>query len=175
MPPKAAAFAVVVMGVSGCGKTQVGEQLARRIGARFVEGDSLHPPANVAKMAAGTPLEDSDRWPWLDVIGAEIAAARAGGERLVVSCSALKRVYRERLRAAAGGALAFVHLQGTPELLERRMATRKGHFMPASLLQSQLRTLEPPAGEPLTVTVDIDAAPDDIVRAALDGLAALGS
>lgn len=162
--------AIIVMGVSGCGKSSVGARLAARLGLPFIEGDVLHPQANVDKMAQGTPLDDDDRWPWLDIIGAEITASLAKGEGIVLSCSALKRVYRERLRNAAGGRLAFVYLHGTPELLASRMGARTGHFMPPALLQSQLATLEVPTGEDGVVTVSIDQPVDEIVAQAAKGL-----
>ena len=135
---------VVVMGVSGSGKTTIGTTLATRLGWSFVEGDDWHPPQNVAKMSAGTPLSDEDRFPWLDRINAELGAREARGENVVVTCSALKQSYRERLtRGLARCELVFLH--GSFELLSRRMAERKHRFMPASLLQSQFATLEPPA------------------------------
>ncbi|MGK9052340.1 gluconokinase [Neorhizobium petrolearium] len=162
--------AIVVMGVSGSGKTSVGERLAERLGCAFVEGDRLHPAANVAKMAQGIPLTDDDRWPWLDLVGGELAGARGRGENVVVSCSALRRAYRDRLRKASGGTLYFVFLTGDPKVLEGRMGARTGHFMPTSLLQSQLATLESPEGEAGVVTVDIDASLDDIVGKAFEGL-----
>jgi gluconokinase len=157
--------AVVVMGVAGCGKTSVGERLAAALGAPFVEGDALHPAANVARMAAGVPLDDADRRPWLDAIAARIAAEP--GPTLVVSCSALKRAYRDRLRQGAGRPLVFVYLHGTPALLAERIGARTGHFMPPSLLASQLATLEDPSGEPGVVRVEIDAPVERIVALAL--------
>lgn len=162
--------AIIVMGVSGCGKTSVGAALAERLGLSFVEGDVLHPPANVEKMAKGTPLSDDDRWPWLDIIGVEMASSLARGEGIVVSCSALKKVYRERLRAATGGNLRFVYLSGSRELLTERMGARTGHFMPLSLLESQLQTLEVPTGEEGVVTVDICQDVEGIVGDAMKGL-----
>ena len=167
--------AVVVMGVSGCGKSSVGARLADMYKVAFLEGDQLHSAANVEKMAHGMPLTDDDRWPWLDAIGTEIAATIAAGQGLVVSCSSLKKSYRDRLRQAAGGHLRFVYLEGSRTLLESRMTARKGHFMPATLLDSQLKTLEVPTGEAGVVTVDIDAPLDVIVARAKDGLAALGA
>ncbi|MBC2771829.1 gluconokinase [Rhizobium sp. AQ_MP] len=166
----ATARAVIVMGVSGCGKTSVGEMLASRLGLPFVEGDVLHPQSNVAKMAAGTPLTDEDRWPWLTVIGERMADALARGEGIVVSCSALKKIYRDHLRAATAGRLSFVYLEGSRELLGRRMGARTGHFMPLTLLESQLATLEIPTGEPGVVTVSIDQPVEGIVADALDHL-----
>jgi gluconokinase len=164
--------AIIVMGVSGCGKSTVGEELAGRLGIPFMEGDKLHPAANVAKMAAGTPLDDDDRWPWLDLVGAELRKGyEAGG--IVVSCSALKKIYRDRLRQACGGPLAFVYLEGSEALLTERMGARTGHFMPLSLLKTQLATLEAPSGEDGVVTVNIDATPQAIVDNAFKGLSAL--
>ena len=168
----AAPKAVIVMGVSGCGKSSVGEALAQRLGLPFIEGDGLHPESNVAKMAAGTPLTDEDRWPWLTVIGARMADALSRGEGIVVSCSALKKIYRDHLRAATGGRLAFVYLDGSRELPSRRMGARTGHFMPLTLLDSQLATLEVPTGEPGVVTVTIDQSIKGIVADALAGLGA---
>lgn len=164
------ATAIIVMGVSGAGKSSIGERLAEKLHSAFVEGDRLHPAANVEKMAKGIPLTDEDRWPWLDRIGEELASALSRNETLVLSCSALKKSYRERLRTAAGGELFFVFLKGSPELLEVRMGERKGHFMPASLLKSQLATLESPEGEHGVVTVDIDADIETIVDNAYRGL-----
>ncbi|CCF18017.1 putative gluconokinase [Pseudorhizobium banfieldiae] len=168
------ASAIIVMGVSGAGKSSVGERLAEALNCDFAEGDRLHPPSNVEKMAKGIPLNDEDRWPWLDLVGQELALAVAEGRSLVLSCSALKRIYRDRLRAAAGGNLKFVFLKGTPELLEIRMGDRTGHFMPLSLLHSQLATLETPEGEKGVVTVTIDGTLDEIVEAAEKGLSKLG-
>lgn len=166
------ARAIVVMGVSGCGKTSVAEGLAAALPAAFIEGDSLHPAENVEKMSKGIPLDDADRWPWLDIIGRALSDALAQDKSIVISCSALKKVYRDHLRAAAGGNLSFVFLKGSRELLLGRMSARRGHFMPASLLDSQFATLEDPTGEPGVITVDIDASIERIVAAALHGLAA---
>lgn len=148
---------VVVMGVSGSGKSTVGAALADALGVRFVDGDSLHPAANVAKMAAGIPLDDSDRVPWLDAVAAVLAAGP-----VVVACSALRRVYRDRLRAAAP-ALELVFLDGSRELLASRMARRPGHFMPTTLLESQLATLERPGADEHPLTADIAVSVPDIV------------
>lgn len=164
------AQAVIVMGVSGCGKSSVGAALADRLRLPFIEGDVLHPETNVAKMAAGTPLTDEDRWPWLTVIGECMADALERGEGIVVSCSALKKIYRDHLRAATGGRLTFVYLEGSRDLLGRRMGARTGHFMPLGLLDSQLATLEVPTGEPGVVTVSIDQPVEGIVADALAGL-----
>ncbi len=158
---------VVVMGVSGCGKTAVGEDLARRISAGFIEGDSLHPSANVEKMRRGMPLDDADRGPWLDALGRMLG----GDGDVVVSCSALKRSYRDRLRALAGRPVVFVYLRGDREVLVARMAARSHDYMPLSLLDSQLATLEPPHGEDKVVTIEIEQPLEAIVMSALDYLA----
>jgi gluconokinase len=163
---------IVVMGVSGSGKTSVGKRLAARLGLPFVEGDRFHPPGNIEKMSSGVPLDDDDRWPWLDLIGAELARARAAGDGLIVSCSALKKSYRDRLRRATGGPLQFVFLGASREVLRERLADRRDHFMPASLLDSQLATLEDPRGEADVIAVDIDATVDEIVEEALRSIEA---
>lgn len=162
---------LIVMGVSGCGKSLIGELLAKHLGLAYVEGDSLHPPANIAKMSEGIPLNDDDRWPWLEIIGERLAGA--GPDGIVISCSALKHVYRDKLRRAAGRPLAFVYLKGSRDILMQRMTERPGHFFKAPLLDSQLATLESPEGEDLVVTVDITPTPEAITAAALEGLAAL--
>ena len=162
--------ALVVMGVSGCGKTSVGEALAAHLGAPFVEGDALHPEANVAKMAAGVPLTDADRRPWLSAIAARIAAEPA--PTVVVSCSSLRRAYRDLLRAEAGRPVGFVYLHGTEAVLSARMQARRGHFMPPALLASQLATLEDPRGEPGVVTVEIGASLDAVIADAITAVAA---
>lgn len=149
---------VVVMGVAGTGKTTVGELLAAELGVPYAEADSFHPEANVAKMSAGTPLDDADRAPWLDAIGAWARDRRADGQGGVVSCSALKRRYRDRLRAAANSpGLYFLHLTGSRELVAERMAGRRGHFMPTALLDSQFADLEPLEPDERGVAVPIDA------------------
>jgi gluconokinase len=159
--------AYIVMGVSGSGKSLVGEAVAADLGLVFVEGDALHPRANIEKMSMGIPLTDADRFPWLDKIGNEIAASLAIGEGIVISCSALKRIYRDRLRSFARGHLIFIFLSGSEELLTPRMAARKGHFMPASLLKSQLATLEDPSGEDGVVTVDISGTQQEVTADAI--------
>ncbi|OCP15816.1 MULTISPECIES: gluconokinase [unclassified Ensifer] len=163
---------IVVMGVSGSGKTSVGKAVAAACGYRFIEGDALHPDVNIAKMSAGIPLTDEDRWPWLREIGRQLSQ---GAEPLVVSCSALKRSYRALLRDSAGGDLAFVYLHGSRDVLAGRMHHREGHFMPASLLDTQLATLEEPIGEPLTVVADVDQSAADVVKATLAALGGLAS
>jgi gluconokinase len=161
---------VVVMGVAGTGKTTIGPLLAARLGVPYAEGDDFHPPANIAKMSAGTPLDDADRWPWLDAIGAWAGGRRGLGG--VVSCSALKRSYRDRLRAGAPG-VVFVHLSGERALIEDRMAHRQGHFMPTALLDSQFATLQPPAADEAGVTVDVTGSPAEITERAALALAGL--
>ncbi len=155
--------AVVVMGVSGCGKSEVGARLARALGVDFIEGDRFHPPQNLRKMAAGIPLLDADRSGWLTQLAGELARACAGGRGVVLSCSALKRAYRDTLRGS-GYAPYFVHLSGTRETLAARMGARAGHFMPLSLLDSQLRDLEPLQPDEDGIELDIEAPPDVLVH-----------
>lgn len=162
---------VIVMGVSGCGKTTIGDLLARELGAPFLDGDSLHPVENVTKMAAGTPLTDGDRWPWLAVVGRELAAAGPGG--LVLACSALRRSYRDAIREQAPDTV-FLHLHGSKEVLTARTEGRTGHFMPPALLDSQLATLEPLQADEAGVVVDIAAPVDAVVEQAMSGLNRLG-
>lgn len=156
------------MGVSGVGKTTVGQALATAINAAFAEGDSYHPPENVEKMRRGQPLSDDDRWPWLDRLRTEIIGWIGEQKRVVLACSALKASYRQRLRPSpdagpagpnAGGVI-FVYLQAAPDLIAGRLAARKGHYMPASLLESQLDALEPPED---AITVDTSRSLDDIM------------
>ncbi|WP_328482863.1 gluconokinase [Streptomyces sp. NBC_00377] len=163
---------VVVMGVAGTGKTTIGPLLAARLGVPYAEGDDFHPQANIAKMSAGTPLEDDDRWPWLDAIGAW--ADQRAGLGGVVSCSALKRSYRDRLRATATG-VVFVHLAGDRALIEDRMAHRRGHFMPTALLDSQFATLQPLQQDEAGVVVDVSGSPEAITGRAVTALEALPS
>ena len=141
---------VVLMGVCGCGKTTVGRPLAQELGWTFVDADDLHPPANVAKMAGGIALTDEDRWPWYDRIVLELRRLADQGRHVVLACSALKQAYRDRL--ARAGDVRFVYLKGDAVTIEPRLAGRKGHFMPASLLASQFAALEEPAG---AIVVDI--------------------
>jgi beta-N-acetylhexosaminidase len=162
---------VVVMGVSGCGKTTIGDLVARELGVPFLDGDSLHPVENVAKMAAGTPLTDEDRWPWLATVGARLANAGDGG--MVLACSALRRSYRDAIRAQAPDTI-FLHLHGSKEVLRARTEGRTGHFMPSALLESQLATLEPLEADEAGIVVDIAAPVDEVVAAALANIAALG-
>jgi gluconokinase len=156
---------IVVMGVSGSGKSTVGAALAQRLRVPFADADDFHPPANVAKMTAGEALNDDDRWPWLEAIGEWLAAHDAG----VMTCSALKRSYRDVLRRNRPD-VEFVHLHGDREVITRRQATRPGHFMPASLLDSQFATLEPLEDDEHGFVVDVDQSVDQIVEAAVAGL-----
>ncbi len=150
---------IVVMGVSGSGKSTVGAALAQRLRVPFADADDFHPEANIAKMSAGQSLDDDDRHPWLETIGEWLTAHPDGG---VMSCSALKRKYRDQLRSHCPQT-RFLHLQGTPEVIGRRQASRPGHFMPASLLQSQFDTLEPLDPDENGVTIDVDRSIDSIV------------
>jgi gluconokinase len=157
------------MGVSGCGKSTVGRGIAAALGLHFVEGDELHSAENVARMAAGIPLTDADRHGWLQAVGDQLGSPTARAHGVVVSCSALKRAYRDRLRAAAPDT-RFIHLHGAPELLAARMHSRRGHYMPPTLLQSQLDTLEPPGADECALTLDIGVEVDAQVRAAVQHL-----
>ncbi|AHF68383.1 gluconokinase [Pseudomonas cichorii] len=162
---KTAISALVVMGVSGCGKSVVGAEIALNSGGRLIEGDVFHPAANIEKMSAGIPLNDEDRAGWLTRLGEEMAAALENGERPVLTCSSLKLRYRERLREAVPG-LGFVFLELSKEVATDRCAHRPGHFMPASLVDSQFAALEPPHGEPRTLVVDATQSVDAIGKQA---------
>lgn len=152
---------LIIMGVSGSGKSVIGSLLAERLGGVFDDGDDYHPPSNKAKMSAGTPLTDEDRWPWYATLRQRIVDMRGKTPVHVLGCSALKPVYRDRLRADdSDKEIAFVLLDGSRELITARMAARKGHFMPLSLLESQLATLQP---TPDLIRVSIDATPEEIV------------
>ncbi|MFG3258820.1 gluconokinase [Streptomyces sp. NPDC048172] len=163
----AATRVVVVMGVAGTGKSTVGELLAEALDVPYAEADAFHSPANIAKMSAGTPLDDTDRGPWLDAIGAWAHSREGRGG--VVSCSALKRVYRDRLRAAAPG-LFFLHLTGDRALIADRMAAREGHFMPTALQDSQFATLEPLQPDEDGAAVSVAREPAAVVERALAAL-----
>jgi len=152
---------IVVMGVEGSGKTTIGSVLARRLGWPFEEGDALHPPANVARMRAGHPLTDADRRPWLEAVAAWVEARLDAGENGIITCSALKRAYRDMIDRRGPG-VVFVFLRGSRELIAARLGERHGHFMPASLLDSQLADLEPPAADEPAITVDIGGPPEPI-------------
>jgi gluconokinase len=162
---------VTVMGVSGSGKTTVGAALAQRLRVPFADADDLHPPANVAKMSAGIPLDDADRLPWLRTVGAWLAEHAAGG---VTSCSALRRSYRDVLREAAPEQV-FVHLASDREVIARRVAGRPGHFMPAALVDSQFATLEPLDPDERGVTLDVDQPIDALVDACVAALGVQGA
>jgi gluconokinase len=162
------ALAVVVMGVSGCGKTAVGNRLAQRLGARFIDADDLHPAANVEKMRAGTPLDDADRAQWLALLNARLREALAAGEPVVLACSALKQRYRDTLAAGVPG-LRFVHLAGSRELIAARLAARQHRYMPASLLDSQFAALEVPVD---AIVIDVALPLEAVVDAAAQALQA---
>jgi gluconokinase len=151
---------IVVMGVSGSGKSTVGAALAQRLRVPFADADDFHPPANIAKMTAGQALDDDDRYPWLEAIGEWLAQHSADGG--VMSCSALKRKYRDQLRRRCPD-VEFLHLSGTPEVIGKRQASRPGHFMPASLLASQFATLEPLEPDERGIAIDVDQNIDSIV------------
>ena len=156
--------AIVLMGVSGCGKSTIGVRLARKLDRDFLEGDTFHPAANVEKMSRGMPLDDEDRRPWLATIAEAIDAARKRGGKIVVTCSALKRAYRAIL-AAGHDDVAFVYLKGNQDLIAARLAGRAGHFMPPKLLDSQFAALEEPSAEERTIVMAIEQTPDQIVEA----------
>ncbi|WP_394823600.1 gluconokinase [Pendulispora albinea] len=164
---------VIVAGVSGSGKTTVGQLLARHLGVAYAEADDFHPPENIAKMAAGTPLTDADRAPWLAAIGAFADARMARGESAVVTCSALKRSYRDGLRRGRPE-LRIVYLEGSREVIARRLTARKGHFFPERLLDSQFRDLEPPEPDEGVLTVPISGTAEEIVREIVAGLSVGG-
>ncbi len=162
-------FHVVVMGVSGSGKSTVARQLAPLLGADFLEGDDLHSERNVARMAAGVALTDADRQGWLETLATRLTMARTRGRGLVISCSALKRSYRDILRSGAPE-LLIIHLRGDYQLLAARMAFRARHYMPSSLLDSQFATLEPPGPDENALTLDVEQSPEQIVSAILEQL-----
>lgn len=156
------------MGVCGCGKTTIGAALASASNLRFVDADDLHPPQNVEKMARAMPLDDGDREPWLRAVGETISR---NPDPIVVGCSALKRQYRDTIRAAAGRPIIFVHLYGTKTVVTERVLSRSGHFMSPQLVDSQFDVLEPPAQDENAISISIDAAPQDIVREILQAVA----
>jgi gluconokinase len=152
------------MGVSGAGKTTVGEMLAAAVGAQFIDGDDLHTDAARAKMHAGVPLTDEDRWPWLDRVGGALAQGLVAHRATIVACSALRRAYRDRLRGAAGPGLRFIYLAATPEAMRRRVGRRTGHYMPASLVDSQFATLEEPVDEADVIEVPAGEPPAILIE-----------
>lgn len=164
------ASVIVVMGVSGCGKSTVGALLAERLGWPFAEADAFHSAANVAKMRAGIPLADDDRWPWLDAMADWIEARRGEGRSCVVTCSALKRAYRDRLRRGRDD-LRFVHLAGGYDLIAERMRARRHEYMPLALLESQFATLEAPGTDEHALTLPVDEAPGTLAQRIVDALA----
>jgi gluconokinase len=165
---------IIVMGVAGVGKSTLGEALAQRLAAPFLEGDQYHPPANVAKMRGGTPLTDEDRWPWLDALGRALGAQARQHGRALGACSALKRAYRDRLASAAGLPIRFICLTGEADLLAERMARRVDHYMPVSLLTSQLATLELPGADEDALLLPAALPAEALVERALAWLADRG-
>ena len=166
-----APLVLVLMGVSGCGKSAVAQALVARLHWPFQEGDALHPPANVEKMRSGVPLTDDDRWPWLDRVAAWVDARLAAGESGVITCSALKRAYRARVIGARRGA-RLVYLHGERALLAARVAARHHEYMPASLLDSQLATLEPPGPDENPISLDVTPPPEALAEAVIAALGA---
>ncbi len=171
--PSSEPMLVVAMGVSATGKTAVAEELAAKLGLDFMEGDSLHPEANIEKMASGIPLTDEDRWPWLRAIADVIAEHRKQGRSLVITCSALRRSYRDVLRSAStGDEPFFLHLHAPFEVLEKRMAHRTKHFMPTSLLHSQFDTLEPLDEDEIGARIDVSPPLQEVVEQAVTAIQA---
>ena len=164
---------VIVMGVSGCGKSVAGSRLAKVLDAHYAEGDEFHSEANIEKMRGGTPLTDEDRWPWLRSIASAIAGWRADGKNAVIACSALRKVYRDIL-ADGKDDVVFAYLKGSMELISSRLAVRKHEYMPASLLKSQFDTLEEPGETENVIVIDIDKEPEAIVDEIVDRLRAKG-
>ena len=158
------------MGVSGCGKTSVGQAIAAHFGIPYIEGDAMHPPANIAKMSAGVPLNDDDRWPWLDALAARLRAESESSGRAVATCSALKSAYRDRIQAGSGQQTRFIFLDCSREALERNLAGRKGHFMPQSLLDSQLATLQAPYNEARAIIIDGNRPFEAVIRSIVEKL-----
>jgi len=158
---------MIVMGVCSCGKSSVASGLAETLGAIFLDADDYHPASNIEKMSRGEALNDADRWPWLQLFASKLATQTGSA---IGACSALKRVYREKLTEAAGEPILFIHLHGSRDLLEQRIAARKNHFMPPSLLQSQLDTLEIPASDELAITIDVSASKAQVIQLTLEAL-----
>lgn len=172
MTPLPGVAAIVVMGVSGAGKSTVGRLIAARLDCPFRDADSFHPRANIEKMSRGEPLTDADRWPWLDAIAAWIAEHRAAGTTCVVTCSALKRVYRDIVTDKQRADVRLVYLKGGFDLIAARLAARTDHFMPPALLKSQFDTLEEPRGDERAITAEIDGTPEEIAEAVVRQLGA---
>ncbi|AKP33532.1 gluconokinase [Yersinia aleksiciae] len=169
-----AGHSIIVMGVSGSGKTTVGEAVARQINAKFIDGDDLHPRANIQKMGSGHPLNDEDRMPWLERLSDAAYSLNHKNETGIIVCSALKRRYRDRLREGNQG-MVFVYLKGSFDVIMARLKARSGHFMPTDLLKSQFEALEEPgADEPDVICVDIDADIDEVVRRCVSALEGQG-
>jgi gluconokinase len=164
---KSSPLAIVVMGVSGSGKSTFGRQLAARLSAPFLEGDDFHPPGNVQKMRDGIALRDEDRWPWLDRIAEEFAAVGVNSPLIVGACSALRRIYRDRLRERILRPVAFICLEASAQVLSARMSSRTGHFMPPALLSSQLATLEPPGADEIALSLDSTKPTDELLAQSL--------
>jgi gluconokinase len=164
--------AIVIMGVCGTGKTTIGEGIARHLDCPFLEGDGFHPKENVEKMRAGIPLDDDDRWPWLEKLGRAIGDGASQDQNIVAACSALKRAYRDRLRLFAGMDILFIMLDGDPAQIEKRMAARTDHYMPPTLLQSQLAILERPDEDETSISIDIDDTPDHLIGNAIVAMTA---
>ncbi len=161
------AVPVVVMGVCGSGKSTIGALLADALASTFIDGDRLHPQSNVDKMASGMPLNDDDRWPWLQRVGETLGASSA---HCIIACSALKRIYRQHIALAAREPVLFVHLAGSRQVIETRMQSRAGHFMPLALLESQLATLEQPDADEFAIVVDVDQPVEAVLEAALTAI-----
>lgn len=169
-----AGFAIIAMGVSGSGKSTLGALLANKLDCPFLEGDDFHDARAIAKMSAGQPLDDDDRWPWLDRLGLAVGEALTSGGRVVAACSALRRSYRERLRGAIAAPTRFVMLDASHDELLRRLTSRSDHYMPASLLESQLATLERPGADEAVFTLNAGAPPErlcEIAHSWLEGQA----
>lgn len=164
---------IIVMGVSGSGKSTIGKKIAEHFGFPFIEGDDAHPPQNVEKMRAGIPLTDADRWPWLEALARQLKAKAQEDGAAIASCSALKHSYRKYLIEKAGEPILFVYLDGSKELIAGRIAARHHEYMPGSLLDSQFATLEPPEPPENTLTVSIDGSVDQTVDLAIKGLQGL--
>jgi carbohydrate kinase (thermoresistant glucokinase family) len=174
-PPFEGARIIIAMGVSSSGKTTVGEVVARRLHAPFLDGDNYHPAANIKKMSAGIPLTDDDRWPWLEALGKALHDAAGSKGVAVGACSSLKRAYRDRLVKAAAEPIVFVYLDGSFDEIDERMKARKNHFMPESLLKSQFATLEPPGPDENAIDVPIADTPDKVADTVVKKLSYLKS